>query len=104
MPGPAGLNSDTCAATIVNTLTYGQNIPEDTKATMREAWEKIIGDLFIHILSNFKITVTAAPIPSMNFNLNLAGSVTIGGTEYPVNFTSASIDETTVPDPSVAIL
>jgi len=105
MPGPAGLDINVCANSIVNTLTaLYPNLPVATKDQMLQSWINIITDLFSHILNNLKVTVSVPNIPSNNFTLNLTAGVTIAGTEYPVTFTVATVSETAIPANTVALL
>jgi hypothetical protein len=94
----AGLDHTVCATSIVNTITAGQSIPQDTKNTMKEGWIKIIDALFNHITSNMVVTITVPDIPSANFNLTLAATVDIGGTSYNVDFTTKTVADVSVPD------
>lgn len=89
------LNYTTCANAVVNALTAGQGLPGDMKDKMRDTWEKIIQQVFSHIVTNMEINVSIPNIPEGNFS----ATVTIGETPYPVTFNNS----VAIPDETVSI-
>ena len=92
MSTPTGLNATTCANAIVDRLTEGQTMPEDSKNSIKESWRKIMDEMFSHIINNMKVTVTIPAIPGENFT----ASVNISGTDYPVVVSPVTIPANTV--------
>lgn len=104
MPAPAGLDYEACATAITNALTVNPSIPDSVKTGMLAAWKTILDEMFTHILANLKVTVTIPHIPSVNFTPTLVATVTTDMGTYPVDITSNTIAEVTVPDPTVTLL
>lgn len=82
-----------CVTAIVDRMLLGQNMPADAAVTMKNAWVKIIDELFKYILANLEVAITIPNIPEANFTVNL----TADANGVPVTFTVKTISDTTVP-------
>ena len=50
-----GLDAKKCADAIIKVMTEGQSVPEAAKEVSKFYWEKILTEIFKHILENLEI-------------------------------------------------